>query len=57
MVVSSGRGGDGLRGDLPHQSIHKETEDNHRVEGGLPACVCTVHRGRENAGEDSDGAI
>ena len=31
--------------------------DNHSGEVGLPACICTVYRGRENAEDDPDGAL
>ena len=37
--VSIGRGGDVLRGDPTHRSIHQETADKHIIEGGLPACL------------------
>ena len=55
--VSSGRGGDGLRGTPPHQSIHKETTDYHSGEGGLTSCICTVNGGGEYYGENTDGAL
>ena len=55
--VSSGRGGDGLCRDPPHHGIHQETTDDHSREGGLPARICTVHGGGEEAGDDPDGAL
>ena len=55
--LSSGRGGDGLRGAPPHNSIHKEAAYNHIGEGGLPAFILNVHGGRENAGDYTDGAL
>ena len=54
--VSNGIGGDGLCGDPPHWIIHKEAADNHSVEGGLPACICTVRRGKDNSGVEPYGA-
>ena len=57
MGVSRGRGGDGLCRDPPHQSIHKEAEDNHIREGGLTACLCIFHGGREDVGDEPDGAM
>ena len=41
----------------PHQSIHKEAIGKHSGEGVLPACICNVHRGGENAGDEPDGAM
>ena len=37
--VSSGRGGDGIRGVPPHWSIHQEVVDDHNIEGGLTDCL------------------
>ena len=55
--VSSGRGGDGLPGDPPHRSIHKEASENHIGKGGLTACICIVHRGGDNARDEPDGVL
>ena len=55
--LSSGRGGDGLSGDPPHQSIHKEAADNHSGEGGLPPHICTVHGGIADAEDELFGAM
>ena len=55
--LSSGIEGDGLRGDPPHQSIHKEAEDKNIGEGGLMSCICIVYGGRENSGDNPDGAL
>ena len=38
VVVSSDRGGDGIRGAPPHRSIHKDTAYNHSGEGGMLSC-------------------
>ena len=55
--VSSGRGGDGIRGDPPHRSIRKEAAGNHIGEVGMPEGICTVHIGGENAWNEPDGAL
>ena len=55
--VSRGRGDNGLSGDPPHQSIHKEATYNHSGEVGMLDCICTVHGGGKNAGENLDGAL
>ena len=57
VVLSSGRRGNGLRWDPPHQSIHKEARDNHIGEGVLPACIFTVRRGVENDGDKPYGVV
>ena len=57
MVVSIGRGVDGLSRAPPHQSIHKEAAEKHSGEGGLLACVCILHGGRENVGDEPDGTL
>ena len=57
MVLSIGRGVDGLSRAPPHQSIHKEAAEKHSGEGGLPDCICTVHGGGENARDDLDGVL
>ena len=57
MVVSSGRGGDGLCWDPPHWCIHKEAVHKHSVEGGLQSCVCIVHGGGDDSGDETDGAL
>ena len=38
-------------------SILKEAAENHNREGVLSACICTVHGGGDNAGDDPDGAL
>ena len=55
--VSRSRGGNELRGATPHWSINKEDADNHIGEGDLPACICVLHGGGENDGDDPDGAL
>ena len=55
--VPSGKVGDGLCGAPPNHSIHKEAADDHSVEGGLPSYIFIVHGGREDAGDDLDGAM
>ena len=57
VVLSSSRGCDGLRGDPPHQIIHQEVEDGHSGEGGLPACLCIIYGGGEDAEGDPGGAL
>ena len=57
VEVSIVRGGDGLRRDPPQRSIHKEVAYDHRGEVGLPACLCILHVGREDTGDDPDGAL
>ena len=57
LVISISRGGDGLCRDPPHQSIHKESADNHSVEGGLPACLFIVHGGGEDVGDDDNDVM
>ena len=57
MVVSIGRRGYGLRWAPPHHSIHKEAANNQSGEGGLLACIFTVHGGVDNAGDDPDGVL
>ena len=51
--VPSIRGGDGLRGAQPHWSIHQEAVDEHIGYGGLPAGLCTVHGGGEDASDNT----
>ena len=55
--VSNGRGGDGISEDPPHRSIHKEAGDNHSREFGLPACLCIMHGGGENYGDNIDDTL
>ena len=55
--MSSGRGGDVIHGYPPNRSINQEAEDNHGGEGGLPACICIVHGGGEDSGDELDGAL
>ena len=55
--VSIGRGGDGIHGDLPRRSIHKEAADDHIGEGGLPDCLCVLHRGGADARDKLDSAL
>ena len=55
--VSSGRGGNGIRRDLPHWSIHQEEADGHSGEGGLLYGICNVHGGGEDAGDNTDDAL
>ena len=55
--VSIGRGGGGIYRAPPHQSVHKEATDDHRGDGGLPACLCIVHGGVEDAGDEPDGTM
>ena len=54
---AGGRGGYGIRRAPPHQSIHKEAEDNHSGEGGQTACICIVHLGGEDSGDEPGGAL
>ena len=49
MVVSRVRGGDGIRGAPPHRSINQEAADIHSVYSGLPASLCILQRGGEDA--------
>ena len=55
--VSIGRGGDGLRRVPPHRSIHQESTEDHSGEGGLQACICILHGGVEDSGDNPDGAL
>ena len=55
--VSSSRGGNGLCRAPPNRNIHKEVANYHSREGGLPACLCIVHGGGEDSGDDPDGAL
>ena len=55
--LSRGTGGDGLCGAPPHKSINKEAADNHIREGGLITCICIVHGGGEDYGDELDGAL
>ena len=57
MGVSICRGGDGIRGAPPHLSIHKEAAYNHSGYGSLSVCICIVHGGEEDAGDNPDGAL
>ena len=57
MLVCISRGGDVIRGDPPHQSIHKEAADNHSGECGLPDCIVSVHGGGDNSRDETDGAL
>ena len=57
VVVSSSRGGNGLCRAPPNRNIHKEVANYHSREGGLPACLCIVHGGGEDSGDDPDGAL
>ena len=55
--ISSGRGGDGICNTQPHESIHKETADDHSGAGGLLDCLCIVPGGIEDAGDELDGTL
>ena len=55
--VSRGRGGNGIRGDPPHRSIHQEVADDHIVEGGISACIFIVHGVGEDSRDDPDGVM
>ena len=55
--VSSSRGGDGLRWDPPHRSIHQKTEVDHSGDGGMPEDLYTVHGGGDDDRDKPDGAL
>ena len=55
--ISSGRGGDGTRGDQPRWSINQYVAEKNVREGGLPAYVCIVHRSREDSRDETNGAL
>ena len=57
LVVSSGRGGDGLRGALLHHSINQEKIYDHSREDGLPAHLCTVHGDVKDVGDKPNGVL
>ena len=57
MLVCINRGGNGISGAPPHQSIHKERADNHIVDGGLPDCIVSVHGGGDNSRDETDDAL
>ena len=38
-------------------SIYKDSADKHRGGDGLLACICIVHGGRDNSGNELDGAL
>ena len=57
VLISSGRGGDGICNTQPHESIHKETADDHSGAGGLLDCLCIVPGGIEDAGDELDGTL
>ena len=57
VEVPIGIGGDESCRDPIHWGVHQEEEGNHNLEGGLPLCLCTVHGGGADAGDEPSGAM
>ena len=55
--VPIGKGGDGSRGDPPHRGVHQEAEGDYILDCVLSPCICTVHRGIEDARDKLVGVV